>query len=154
MVREDCPGVVSSQLTELDTWFKTVYQNNILGIASVWDTLISTLCKTDEDGLDLGYDEHVAMPSFLPPTAPLRNFKFKSNSSHTTTCSMDCEASKELLSTLISKLKCTFATSANTEDIFSTEPAELESTLLPKTVHVFGGSNICKIIPEFNPNPD
>jgi hypothetical protein len=143
VVREDGPGVVSRQLIELATWFKTVYQNNILGIASVWDTLISTLCKTDEDGLDLGYDEHysVAMPSFLTPNAPLRNFKFKSNSSHTTTRGMDCEASKELLSSLILKLKCTFATSANTEDIFSTEPAELESRLLPRTVHVFGSSN-------------
>jgi hypothetical protein len=154
VIREDCPGVVSRQLIELATWFKTVYQNNILGIASVWDTLISTLGKTDEDGLDLGYDEHysVAMPSFLAPNAPLRNFKFKSNSSHTTTRGMDCEASKELLSSLILKLKCTFATSANTEDIFSAEPAELESLLLPKTVHIFGGSNMRKVIPELEKN--
>jgi hypothetical protein len=154
VIREDCPGVVSRQLIELATWYKTVYQNNVLGIASVWDSLIVTLCKTDEDGLDLGYNEHysVAMPSFLAPNAPLRNFKFKSNSSHTTTRGMDCVASKELLSSLISKLKCTFATYANTEEIFSAEPAELESMLVSKTVHIFGGSNMRKIIPELEKN--
>ncbi len=146
--------MVSRQLIELSTWYKTVYENNILGITSVWDTLVATLCKTDEDGLDLGYSEHysVAMPAFLAPNAPLRNFKFKANSSHTTTRGMDCVASKELLGSLIDKLKCTFATSANTEDIFSAEPAEHESMLSPKTVHVFGGSNMRKIIPELEKN--
>jgi hypothetical protein len=78
VIREDCPGVVSRQLIELATWYKTVYANDILGITTVWDTLISTLCKTDEDGLDLGYNEiySVAMPAFLAPNAPLRNYKF------------------------------------------------------------------------------
>jgi hypothetical protein len=65
---------------------------------------------------------------------------------------MDCVASKELLSSLISKLKCTFATYANMEEIFSAEPAELESMLLSKTVHIFGGSNMRKIIPELEKN--
>ncbi len=105
---------------------------------------------TDEDGLDLGYSEHytVAMPAYLAPNSPLRNFKFKTDSSHTTTIGMDCTASKELLCALIDKLKCTFATSANTEEIFSDEPAEFECTHSKKTVHLFGGSNMRKIVPE------
>jgi hypothetical protein len=125
VIREDCPGAVSRQLIELATWYKTV----------VWDTLIATLCKTDEDGLDLGYDEiySVAMSAFLAPNAPLRNFKFKTNSSHTTTTTgMDSLASKELLGSLIEKLKCTFATTANSKDILLEVPAEPESKLEKK----------------------
>jgi len=150
VIREDCPGAVSRQLIELATWLKSVYANDIMGVTSVWDTLISTLCKTDEDGLDLGYSEHysVAMPAYLSTSAPLRNFKFKTNSSHTTTPGMDCVASKELLSTLIEKLKCTFATYANSEDILLEEPAEHESSLSHKTVFVFGGSNMRSVVPE------
>ncbi len=81
------------------------------------------LSKTDEDGLDLGYKETytVAMPAYLAPNSPLRNFTFSTSSSHTTTIGMDCLASKELLCALVNKLKCTFATSANTEDIFPDE---------------------------------
>jgi hypothetical protein len=154
VIREDCPGAVSRQLIELATWYKIVYNNNILGITSVWDNLVSVLSKTDEDGLDLGYNEYytVAMPAFLAPHSPLRNFKFKTNSSHTTTIGMDCVASNELLSALINKLKCTYATSANTEDIFPAEPAEFESTPTQKTVHLFGGSNMKKIAPELELN--
>jgi hypothetical protein len=72
VIREDCPRVVSRQLIELATWFRSVYTIDIMVITSVWDTLISTLFKTDEDGLDLGYSEHysVAMPAFLAPGAP------------------------------------------------------------------------------------
>ncbi len=65
---------------------------------------------------------------------------------------MDCVASNELLSALINKLKCTYATSANTEDIFPAEPAEFESTPIQKTVHLFGGSNMKKIAPELEQN--
>jgi hypothetical protein len=150
VIREDCPGMVSRQLIELATWYKHVYNNNILGLTTVWDTLISVLCKTDEDGLDLGFSEYytVAMPAFLAPTAPLRNFKFKTDSSHTTTIGMDCVASNELLYALINTLKCTFATTANTEDIFSDEPAEFESIPSKKTVHMFGGSNMRKLVPK------
>jgi hypothetical protein len=142
--------MVSRQLIELATWYKHVYNNNILGLTTVWDTLISVLCKTDEDGLDLGFSEYytVAMPAFLAPTAPLRNFKFKTDSSHTTTIGMDCVASNELLYALINTLKCTFATTANTEDIFSDEPAEFESIPSKKTVHMFGGSNMRKLVPK------
>jgi hypothetical protein len=154
VIREDCPGVVSRQLIELATWYKTVYANDILGITTVWDTLISTLCKTDEDGLDLGYNEiySVAMPAFLAPNAPLRNYKFKTNSSHTTTIGFDSVASKELLGSLINKLQCTFATAANSEDILLEAPAELESKLEKKTVYVFGGSNMRSVIPELEKN--
>jgi hypothetical protein len=150
VIREDCPGTVSRQLIELATWYKSVYNNNILGLTSVWDTLISVLSKTDEDGLDLGYSEHytVAMPAYLAPSAPLRNFKFKTDSSHTTTIGMDCVASNELLYPLINTLKCTFPTTANTEEIFSDEPAEFESIPSKKTVHMFGGSNMRKIVPK------
>jgi hypothetical protein len=150
VIREDCPGAVSRQLIELATWYKTVYANDIMGITSVWDSLIVTLCKTDEDGLDLGYNEtySVAMPAFLAPNAPLRNFKFKTNSSHTTTTGMDSLASKELLSSLIEKLKCTFATYANSEDILLEAPAEPESKLEKKTIYIFGGSNMRSVIPE------
>jgi hypothetical protein len=35
VIREDCPGAVSRQLIELATWYKIVYNNNILGITSV-----------------------------------------------------------------------------------------------------------------------
>jgi hypothetical protein len=77
-----------------------------MGVTSVWDTLTSTLFKTDEDGLDLGYSKHysVAMPAYLSSGAPLRNFKFKTNSSHTTTPGLDCVASKELLSKINSSV--------------------------------------------------
>jgi hypothetical protein len=121
-----------------------------MGITSVRDTLISILSKTYEDGLDLGYSEQytVTKPAYIAPNSPLRNFKFKTNSSHTTTIGMDCMASKELLCALINKQKCTFATYANTDEIFSDEPAELESTRSKKTVHMLGGSNMCKIVPE------
>jgi hypothetical protein len=154
VIREDCPGVVSRQLIELATWFKCVYNNDIMGVSSVWDTLISTLCKTEEDGLDLGYNEHysVALPAYRSSSAPLRNFKFKTSSSHTTTPGMDCVASKELLSTLIEKLKCTFATYANSEDILLEAPAEPESLLSNKTIFVFGGSNMRSVVPELEKN--
>jgi hypothetical protein len=154
VIREDCPGVVSRQLIELATWYKTVYANDIMGITSVWDTLVSTLCKTDEDGLDLGYDEiySVAMPAFLAPNAPLRNHKFKTNSSHTTTIGFDSVASKELLASLINKFKCTFATAAHSEDILLEALAELESKLEKKTVYIFGGSNMRSVIPELEKN--
>jgi hypothetical protein len=150
IIREDCPGVVSRQLIELSTWFKQVYNKDTLGLASTWDNLISVLGRTYEDGLDLGYNEHysVAMPSELFPGAPLKNFKFRSNSSHTTTPGMDSAASYELLSSLVSLLKCTFATYANVEDLFSNEPAQQESMLETKTIHVFGASNMRQIIPE------
>jgi hypothetical protein len=154
VIREDCPGVVSRQLIELATWYKTVYANDIMGITSVWDTLVSILCKTDEDGLDLGYDEiySVAMPAFLAPNAPLRNHKFKTNSSHTTTIGFDSVASKELLASLINKLQCTFATAAHSEDILLEAPAELESKLEKRTVYIFGGSNMRSVIPELEKN--
>jgi hypothetical protein len=86
---------------------------------SVWDTLNSILSKSNEDGLDLGYSEQytVTMPAYLAPNSPLRNFKFKTNSSHTTMLGMDCMVSKELLCALINKQKCTFATYANTDEI-------------------------------------
>jgi hypothetical protein len=82
-------------------------------------------------------NEHysVAMPSELVPGAPLKNFKFRANSSHTTTPGMDSAASYELLSSLISLLKCTFATYANVEDLFSSEPAQQESMLQNKHIH-------------------
>jgi hypothetical protein len=138
----------------LSTWFKQVYHKNTLGLASTWDTLVSVLSRTDEDGLDLGYNEHysVAMPSELIPGAPLKNFKFRTNSSHTTTPGMDSAASYELLSSLVSLLKCTFATYANVEDLFSSEPAQQESQLQHKHIHVFGASNMRKTIPELEKN--
>jgi hypothetical protein len=113
--------VVSRQLLELSTGFKQVYHKDTLGMSSTWDTLVSVLSRTEEDGLDLGYNEHysVAMPSELVPGSPLKNFKFRANSSHTTTPGMDSAASYELLSSLVSLLKCTFATYANVEDLFS-----------------------------------
>jgi hypothetical protein len=40
VIMEDCPGMVSKQLIELTTWYKNVYNNNILGLTTVWDTLI------------------------------------------------------------------------------------------------------------------
>ncbi len=55
---------------------------------------------------------------------------------------------KELLGTLIDKLKCTFATTANSEEILLEVPAEPESFLVNKTVFVFGGSNISSVVPE------
>jgi hypothetical protein len=72
VIREDCPGTVSRQLIELATWYKCVYGNSIMGITSVWDTLVSVLSKTDEDSLDLGYKEMytVAMPAYLAPNSP------------------------------------------------------------------------------------
>jgi hypothetical protein len=142
VIREDCPGVVSRQLIELATWYKTVYANDIMGITSVWDTLISTLCKIYS----------VAIPAFLAPNAPLRNYKFKTNSSHTTTIGFSSVASKELLGSLIDKLQCTFATAANSKEILLEAPAELESKLEKKTVYIFGGSNMRSVIPELEKN--
>ncbi len=66
------------------------------------------------------------------PNAPLRNYKFKTNSSHTTTIGFDSLAFKELLASLINKLQCTFATAAHSEDILLEAPAELESKLEKK----------------------
>ncbi len=88
------------------------------------------------------------MPSELFLGAPLKNFKFRSNSSHTTTPGMDSAASYELLSSLVSLLKCSFATYTNVEDLYSNEPAQQESTLETVTIHVFGASNMRQIIPE------
>jgi hypothetical protein len=149
VIREDCPGTVHRQLIELATWYRVVYDKNTLGLAPTWQVLMKILSQTDEDGLDLGYSEtySVAMPSSLAPGAQLTSHKFSSNSSHTTTRGMVSEASYELLHSLITLLKCTFATSANPEDIFFGEPAEQESSLEKKTIVILGGSNIGKTVP-------
>jgi hypothetical protein len=57
-----------------------------------------------------------------------------------------------LLGTLIDKLKCTFETTANLEDIPLEVPAEPESLLVNKTVLVFGGSNMRSVVPEVEKN--
>jgi len=58
---------------------------------------------------------------------------------------------KELLGTLIDKLKCTFATHANS-DILLEVLAEPESLLVNKTVFVFGGSNMRSVVLELEKN--
>jgi hypothetical protein len=63
---------------------------------------------------------------------------------------MVSEASNVLLSTLINLLQCNFATAANSEDIFSAEPASQESSLDKKIIYVFGGSNMKKVIPHLD----
>ncbi len=129
IIREDCSGTVNRQLIEISSWFSRVYSKNTLGLTSLWQNLIDTLSSTDEDGLDLGYWEtySVAFPAMLAPGAPLTTLKFSSNTSHTTTRGMVSEVSNVLLSTLINLLQCKFATAANSEDIFSAEPASQES---------------------------
>jgi hypothetical protein len=52
-----------------------------------------------------------------------------------------------LLSALIKLLQCNFATAANSEDIFSAEPALQESGTEKKTVYIIGGSNMRNVIP-------
>jgi hypothetical protein len=150
--RKDCSGTVNRQLIEISSWFSRVYSKNTLGLTSLWQNLIETLSSTDEDGLDLGYWEtySVAFPAMLAPDAPLTTLKFSSNSSHTTTRGMVSEASNVLLSTLINLLQCNFATAANSEDIFSAEPASQESSLDKKIIYVFGGSNMKKVIPHLD----
>ncbi len=152
IIREDCSGTVNRQLIEISSWFSRVYSKNTLGLTSLWQNLIEILSLTDEDGLDLGYWEtySVAFPAMLAPGAPLTTFKFSSNTSHTTTRGMVSEASNVLLSTLINLLQCNFATAANSEDIFSAEPASQESSLDKKVVYVFGGSNMKKVIPHLD----
>jgi hypothetical protein len=149
VIREDCPGTVHRQLIELATWYKVVYDKNTLGLAPTWQVLLRILSQTDEDGLDLGYSEtySVAMPSSLAPSAQLTTVKFSANSSHTTTRGMVSEASYELLHSLITLLKCTFATSANPEDFSFGAPAEQESCLEKKTIVILGGSNMGKTVP-------
>jgi hypothetical protein len=82
----------------------------------------------------------------LAPNAPFVTLKFSSDSSHTTTRGMVSEASNELLSTLIKLLQCNFAIAANSEEIFSAEPAWQESGFEKKTVYIFGGSNMKNVI--------
>jgi hypothetical protein len=52
--------------------------------------------------------------------------------------------------TLINLLQCNFATAANSEDIFSAEPASQESSVEKKVIYVFGGSNMKKVIPHLD----
>jgi hypothetical protein len=89
-------------------WFKSVYEKNTLGCLPVWDKLLECISKTDEDGLDLGFTEFytVALPLSLTPNSDLVPVKFKFSSSHTTIRGIDCEASLELLCTLLDLLHC------------------------------------------------
>jgi hypothetical protein len=99
MLREDSPGNLGRQLIELSTWIKRVYFQNITGIMTVWDKLISLFCNTEEAGLDLGYNETytVALPSSLAADAPLIAAKLRTSSSHTTTSALDTVATNELI---------------------------------------------------------
>jgi hypothetical protein len=60
---------------------------------------------------------------------------------------MVSEALYELLHSLITLLKCTFATSANPEDFSFGAPAEQESCLEKKTIVILGGSNMGTTVP-------
>jgi hypothetical protein len=151
ILREDGPGSLGRQLIELRTWYARIYDKNTLGICPVWDTLIKTLTKTDEDGLDLGYSEiySVALPISLDPRSPLEPIKFNTSSSHTTVRAFDSAASYELVRTLVDLLHSKFATAANSEDfLLFREPATQESGGKDFTKCILiGGSNLRKISP-------
>jgi len=150
ILREDGPGSLGKQLIELSTWFSKVYDKNSLGVLPVWKKLVELLGKTDEDGLDLGFSDiyTVALPHNLFPGSPLVPFKFKNSSSHTTLRGMDSEASYELVRTLLDVLQCNFATVANSEELFSAEPAPTPAGGKDfSQIIVCGGSNMSKIVP-------
>ncbi len=134
ILREDGPGSLGRQLVELTQWFRVVYDKNTLGCLPVWEKLLENIRKTDEDGLDLGFTEFytVALPPTLLPNSGLIPMKFKYSSSHTTIRGVDCEASYELLCTLLNHLQKEFASVANSDDILSREPAY-------NTLHSCGG---------------
>jgi hypothetical protein len=153
VLREDGPGSLGKQLVELTHWFRTVYEKNTLGCLPVWEKLLSTIGKTDEDGLDLGFTEFytVALPATLEPNSGLIPMKFKYSSSHTTIRGVDCEASYELLCTLLDHLLKEFASVANSEDILSREPAPQVPSAKPFThCIVAGGSNMRNLCPHLN----
>jgi hypothetical protein len=153
ILREDGPGSLGKQLVELTYWFKSVYEKNTLGCLPVWDKLLECISKTDEDGLDLGYTEFytVALPISLTPKSDLTPVKFKFSSSHTTIRGIDCEASHELLCTLLDLLQKEFASVANSDEILSREPApQVPSAKVLTHCIVIGGSNMKNLCPYLN----
>jgi hypothetical protein len=150
ILREDGPGSLGKQLVELTYWFKSVYEKNTLVCLPVWDKLLECIGKTDEDGLDLGYTEFytVALPISLTPKSDLTPVKFKFSSSHTTIRGIDCEASHELLCTLLDLLQKEFASVANSDEILSREPApQVPSAKVLTHCIVIGGSNMKNLCP-------
>jgi hypothetical protein len=153
ILREDGPGSLGKQLVELTQWFRVVYEKNTLGCLPVWEKLLENIRKTDEDGLDLGFTEFytVALPPTLLPNSGLVPMKFKYSSSHTTVRGVDCEASYELLCTLLNHLQREFASVANSDDILSREPAPQVPSVKPIThCIVAGGSNMKNLCPHLN----
>jgi len=150
ILREDGPGSLGKQLMEISTWFSMVYEKNSLGVLPVWNKLVETLGKTDEDGLDLGFSDMytIAFPDKLSPGSPLVPVKFKNSSCHTTVRGLDSVASYELVRTLLDLLQCNFATVANSEELFSAEPALQNASGKDfSQIIVCGGSNMSKIVP-------
>ncbi len=149
ILREDGPGSLWKQIIELASWFEKVYDKNSLGVLPVWKKMVEYLGKTDEDGLDLGFTDiyTVALPCTLAPGALLVPFKFKNSSNHTTLRGLDSLASYELVRTLLNLLQCNFATVANSDELFSAEPAT--QSFGGKDISqiiVCGGSNLSKIV--------
>ncbi len=153
ILREGGPGLLGKQLVELTHWFRVVYDKNTLGCLPVWEKLLETISKTDEDGLDLGFTEFytVALPPTLQPNSGLIPMKFNYSSSHTTIRGVDCGASYELLCTLLNLLQKEFASVANSDEILSREPAPQVPSAKPFThCIVAGGSNMKNLCPHLN----
>ncbi len=132
-----------------------MYEKNTLGCLPVWEKLLSTIGTTDEDVLDLGFTEFytVALPPTLElePNSGLIPMKFKYSSGHTTIRRVDCEASYELLCTLLDHLQKEFASVTNSDKIMSREPApQVLSAKSFTHCIVAGGSNMRNLCPHLN----
>jgi hypothetical protein len=148
-LREDGPVSLSKQLIEISTWFSKVYEKNSLGVVRVWKNSLKYWGKPMKT-LDLGFSDiyTVALPCSLIPGSPLVPVKFKNSLSHTTIRGLDSEASYGLARTLLDLLQCDFATDANSDELFSAEPAvQIASGKDFTQIIICGGSNMSKIIP-------
>ena len=148
VIREDAPGGIVRELTELAAWFSRVYEGNIQGLNGCWTMLVTKTITGSTGGTALVHPESytVTLPPSLDFNIPVVPHTFFTKSSRPSALKgVDKGSETELLGAIAEVLSRDFGipvdVRVDSENVISQDNAQVK----PGRIVLIGASNLHRV---------